>query len=116
MPMVMMVLSTKDHRSLSQAWRAARSGLHPGTRRRLGLRGRSSLMRELTLWGFEQASHDPEGFLRYVRDTRDPLFGRADGRRDLAAERREALVESWAKAFGNVEDPPSGRRSSSRAA
>lgn len=99
MPMVMMVLSTKDHRTLSHAWRSARGGLQSGARRRMGLRGRSSLMRELILWGFEQASTDPEAFLRYVRDTRDPMFGRADGRKDMAADRREQLLASWSQAF-----------------
>lgn len=110
MPVVMMVLSSRDHKTLGQAWRAARAGLHPGSRRRMGLRGRSSLMRELILWGFEEASKDPEEFLRYVRESRDPLFGRVDGRHDRAAERREELLSSWAKAFDHPErSPRSGR-------
>ena len=101
--MVMMVLSTRDHKTFAHAWRTARAGLHPSTRRRMGLRGRSSLMRELILWGFEQASSDPEAFLRYVRETRDPLIGRTDGRHDLGSERREAMLASWSQAFGTVD-------------
>lgn len=108
--MVMMVLSPKDHRTLSQAWRTARSGLNSGTRRRMGLRGRSSLMRELILWGFEEASRDPEAFLRFVRDSRDPFFGKTDGRSDPAGARREELLISWSRAFGPMDGGASRRR------
>ena len=111
MPMVMMVLSTKDHRTIAQAWRTARGGLESEARRRMRLRGRSSLMRELLLWGYEQASADPEAFLRYVRDTRDPLVGQPDGRKDRAADRREELLEVWGRAFADAEGVERRKRS-----
>ena len=99
MPMVLMVISVRDHETLSRAWRAARGGHHPSVRRRMGLRGRSSLLRELILWGFERASEDPDQFLRFVRDSRDPMLDRADGRRDPGSARRQDLLESWSSCF-----------------
>ncbi len=98
MPQVVIGLSARDFRSTSEVWRLAKRHLNPAVRRRIGWRGRSSFLRELVLFGFERASEDPAGFLRGVRDARDPMFGRR-GRSDAAAERREALVASWARIF-----------------
>jgi hypothetical protein len=106
MPQVVIGLSARDFRSTNDVWRLAKRHLNPAVRRKIGWRGRSSFLRELALFGFERASEDPAGFLRSVRDTRDPLFGRR-GRGDAAAERREALVAAWERVFPTV--PPAGR-------
>jgi len=98
MPQVVIGLSARDFRSTNEVWRLAKRHLNPAVRRRIGWRGRSSFLRELVLYGFERASEDPAGFLRGVRDARDPLFGRR-GRGDAAAERREALVAAWGRVF-----------------
>jgi hypothetical protein len=110
MPQVVIGLSARDFRSTNDVWRLAKRHLNPAVRRRIGWRGRSSFLRELVLYGFERASEDPAGFLRGVRDARDPLFGRR-GRGDLAAERRETLVAAWANVFPTATPSARGRRS-----
>jgi hypothetical protein len=67
-------------------------------RRRIGWRGRSSFLRQLILYGFEKASENPSEFLRQVRETHDPMFGKR-GRSEAGADRREALVTSWEAFF-----------------
>lgn len=94
MPQVMIGLSGKDYKTTTDVWRLAKRSLNPMVRRRIGWRGRSSLLREFMLYGFELASQNPESFLRVVRDNHDPLFGRR-GRTDAGAERREKLVTAW---------------------
>ena len=98
MPQVMIALSVKDYKTLSTLWRMAKRSLNPYARRRIGWRGRSSLLREFILYGFEEATKDPQAFLRSVRDTKDPLVGKK-GRKDLGAERRELLVPTWDGVF-----------------
>ncbi len=98
MPQVMIALSVKDYKTLSTLHRMAKRSLHPLARRRMGWRGRSSILREFMLYGFEQASKDPPAFLRSVRETKDPLVGRK-GRKDAGAERRELLVLAWEGVF-----------------
>lgn len=99
MPQVMIGLSTKDYKTLSQAWRTAKRELNPMTRRRMGLRGRSSLLRELILFGFEKAAAEPASFLNSVRDSRDPLFGRGRTARNLGEEKRESQLAAWEAFF-----------------
>ncbi len=98
MPQVMIAMSVKDYKTTTTVWRLAKRSLNPNARRRIGWRGRSSILREFMLYGFEQATKDPEAFLRSVRDTRDPLVGKK-GRKDIGAERREALVGAWQNIF-----------------
>ncbi len=98
MPQVMIALSTKDYKTTTAIWRMAKRNLNPQVRRRIGWRGRSSILREFILYGFEQASKDPQEFLREVRDTNDPLMGRK-GRKDRGAERRETMVGHWNTLF-----------------
>jgi hypothetical protein len=50
------------------------------------------------LYGFEEATKDPQAFLRSVRDTKDPLVGKK-GRKDIGSERREALLMAWENTF-----------------
>ncbi|MGA8542186.1 MAG: hypothetical protein WB947_01385 [Thermoplasmata archaeon] len=101
MPQVMIGLSARDHRTTNEVWRLAKRHLNPAVRRRIGWRGQSSFLRQLILYGFEKASENPAEFLREVRDTHDPLFGRR-GRSEAGAERREALLVKWEAFF-----PPS---------
>ncbi len=110
MPQVMIAMSVKDYKSTTAIWRMAKKNLNPQARRRIGWRGRSSMLREFMLYGFEQASQDPSAFLRNVRDTRDPLMGKK-GRKDLGAERREALVAAWQGFFPGESKPSRGRKS-----
>ena len=73
MPQVMIGLSVKDYKSLSSVWHQTKHALNTQVRRRIGLRGRSSLLREFMMFGFEEASKDPDKFLRAVRDPLWPL-------------------------------------------
>ena len=114
MPQVVIGLSARDFRSTNDVWRLAKRHLNPAVRRRIGWRGRSSFLRELALFGFERASEDPAGFLRGVRDARDPMIGRR-GRGDAGAERREALVAAWQRVFPAAPSPSRGRRAPPRA-
>lgn len=98
MPQVMIGLSARDYRTTNEVWRMAKRHLNPMVRRRIGWRGRSSFLRQLILYGFEKASENPQEFLRQVRDTHDPMFGRR-GRSEAGADRREALVAAWAGFF-----------------
>ncbi len=98
MPQVMIAMSVKDYKTTTTVWRLAKRSLNPNARRRIGWRGRSSILREFMLYGFEQATKDPASFLQSVRDTRDPLVGRK-GRKDIGAERRETLVGTWQGVF-----------------
>ena len=102
MPQVMIALSVKDYRTLSTLYRMAKRSLNPEARRRIGWRGRSSILREFMLYGFEQASKDPQAYLRRVRDTKDPLIG-PKGRRDVGAERREIALPAWEPVFPGPE-------------
>jgi hypothetical protein len=113
MPQVMIGLSGKDYKTTTDVWRLAKRSLNPMVRRRIGWRGRSSLLREFMLYGFELASQNPENFLRAVRDNHDPLFGRK-GRKDAGAERRETLVASWESFFPSQERGSKGRKGSSQ--
>lgn len=88
MPQVMIGLSARDHRTTNEVWRLAKRHLNPAVRRRIGWRGQSSFLRQLILYGFEKASENPAEFLREVRDTHDPLFGKR-GRSEAGAERRD---------------------------
>lgn len=112
MPQVMIGLSGKDYKTTTDVWRLAKRSLNPMVRRRIGWRGRSSLLREFMLYGFELASQNPENFLRAVRDSNDPLFGRK-GRKDAGAERREAFLASWEGYFPAQERGSRGRKGSS---
>lgn len=105
MPQVMIGLSARDHRTTNEVWRLAKRHLNPAVRRRIGWRGQSSFLRQLILYGFEKASENPAEFLREVRDTHDPLFGKR-GRSEAGAERREALLPAWESFFPAA---PSGR-------
>ncbi len=105
MPQVMIGLSARDHRTTNEVWRLAKRHLNPAVRRRIGWRGQSSFLRQLILYGFEKASENPAEFLREVRDTHDPLFGKR-GRSEAGAERREALLPAWESFFP---PPASGR-------
>ena len=113
MPQVMIGLSARDYRTTSEVWRMAKRHLNPAVRRRIGWRGRSSFLRQLILYGFEKASENPSEFLRQVRDTHDPMFGRR-GRTEAGSERREALVAAWEGFFPAT--TPSGRKSRKAAA
>jgi hypothetical protein len=105
MPQVMIGLSARDHHTTNEVWRLAKRHLNPAVRRRIGWRGQSSFLRQLILYGFEKASENPAEFLREVRDTHDPLFGKR-GRSEAGAERREALLSAWEAFFPAA---PSGR-------
>src|SRR5580658_4091936 len=107
MPQVMIGLSARDYRTTNEVWRLAKRHLNPAVRRRIGWRGRSSFLRQLILYGFEKASENPGEFLREVRDTHDPLFGRR-GRSEARAYHREALIPPW-EAFLPI--PPTTVRS-----
>lgn len=106
MPQVMISLSVRDYKTTNDVWRMAKRHLNPAVRRRIGWRGRSSFLRQLILYGFEQASMDPEAFLRAVRDMHDPMFGKR-GRSEAGADRRETLVAQWEAYFPK---PAGGRR------
>ena len=108
MPQVMIGLSSRDYRTTSEVWRLAKRHINPMVRRRIGWRGRSSFLRQLILYGFEKASENPAEFLRQVRDTHDPMFGKR-GRSEAGADRREALIQAWTAFF--PEKAPSGRKS-----
>ncbi len=114
MPQVMIGLSARDYRTTNEVWRLAKRHLNPAVRRRIGWRGRSSFLRELILYGFEKASSDPAGFLREVRDTHDPLFGKR-GRTEVGADRREAMIPTWESAFPTQTASPPVRRRAGRA-
>ncbi len=98
MPQVMIGLSARDYRTTNEVWRLAKRHLNPAVRRRIGWRGRSSFLRQLMLYGFEQASANPAEFFRQVRDVHDPLLGRR-GRTDAGADRREAQLTAWTAFF-----------------
>ena len=102
-------MSVKDHKSLSSVWHLTKHALSTQVRRRVGLRGRSSLLREFMMFGFEEASNDPEKFLRSVRDSRDPMMGKY-GKKDEGAERREELVRVWEGYFPKTERDPRKRQ------
>jgi len=114
MPQVMIGLSARDYRTTNEVWRLAKRHLNPAVRRRIGWRGRSSFLRQLILFGFEKASEDPAEFLRDVRETHDPLFGRR-GRSEAGADRREALVARWQQFFPSPVPSPRARRRGSKA-
>ena len=84
MPQVMIGISTRDYKTTNAVWRLAKRHLNPIVRRRIGWRGHSSFLRQLILFGFEKASENPGEFLRSVRDTHDPMFGRP-GRHEAGA-------------------------------
>jgi hypothetical protein len=110
----MIGLSARDYRTTNEVWRLAKRHLNPAVRRRIGWRGRSSFLRQLILYGFEKASANPEEFLREVRDTHDPLFGRR-GRSEAGADRREAMVAQWEGFFPTPTPASRVRRKSPRA-
>ncbi|MCI4343569.1 MAG: hypothetical protein L3J92_05595 [Thermoplasmata archaeon] len=110
MPQVMIGLSARDYRTTNEVWRLAKRHLNPAVRRRIGWRGRSSFLRQLILYGFEKASENPAEFLRDVRDTHDPLFGRR-GRSEAGADRREGLLPAWEAFFPT---PPASTRARKR--
>ncbi|MCL4324160.1 MAG: hypothetical protein M1144_01675 [Candidatus Thermoplasmatota archaeon] len=112
MPQVMIALSVKDYKTLTTVWKMAKKSLNPHARRRIGWRGRSSIMREFILYGFEEATKDPQAFLRIVRETSDPLVGKK-GRKDKGAERREGLVPPWQLVFPNETRAAKPRKGSS---
>lgn len=105
-------MSVKDYKTTTTVWRLAKRSLNPNARRRIGWRGRSSILREFMLFGFEQATKDPQAFLRSVRETRDPLVGKK-GRKDLGAERREVLVGAWQGIFPSESASHRGKKGSS---
>ena len=109
MPQVMIVLSVKDYKTLSTLHRMAKRSLNPNSRHRIGWRGRSSILRELMLYGFEEATKDSQAFLRSVRDTKDPLVGKK-GRKDIGSERREALLMAWERTFPGPERSVKSRK------
>jgi hypothetical protein len=113
MPQVMIGLSARDYRTTNEVWRLAKRHLNPAVRRRIGWRGRSSFLRQLILYGFEKASTDPAAFLRDVRDTHDPIFGRR-GRSEAGADRREAMVERWESFFPSPTAASRARRKSAK--
>ncbi|HTZ62225.1 MAG TPA: hypothetical protein VMC82_06280 [Thermoplasmata archaeon] len=108
MPQVMIGLSARDHRTTNEVWRLAKRHLNPAVRRRIGWRGQSSFLRQLILYGFEKASEDPTAFLREVRETHDPLFGRR-GRVEAGAERRAAMLAAWQAVFPSAPAARPGR-------
>jgi hypothetical protein len=95
MPQVMIGLSGRDMKTTSEVWRVVKRSLNPEIRRRIGWRGRGSLLRQFILYGFERASENPAEFLRHIRDLQDPLFGKRS-RAEAGADAREALVANWA--------------------
>jgi hypothetical protein len=103
----MIGLSARDYKTTNEVWRMAKRHLNPMVRRRIGWRGRSSFLRQLILYGFEKASENPSEFLRSVRDTHDPMFGKR-GRSEAGADHREELVQAWTAFF--PEKAVSGRR------
>ena len=109
----MIGLSARDYRTTNEVWRLAKRHLNPAVRRRIGWRGRSSFLRELILFGFEKASADPAGFLRDVRETHDPLFGRR-GRSEAGADRREGMIPAWEAVFPAPSAPSSPRRKAAK--
>jgi hypothetical protein len=114
MPQVMIGLSARDARTTNEVWRMAKRNLNPMVRRRIGWRGRSSFLRQLILYGFEKASENPQEFLRQVRETHDPMFGKR-GRSEAGAERREAMVAAWAAYFpSNTAGARRGRKAASK--
>ncbi len=113
MPQVMIGLSARDYRTTNEVWRLAKRHLNPAVRRRIGWRGRSSFLRQLMLYGFEKASADPAGFLRDVRDTHDPLFGKR-GRSEAGSDRRESMVGAWETFFPSPTPSATRRRRSER--
>lgn len=113
MPQVMIALSVKDYKTTTAIWRMAKRSLNPQGRRRIGWRGRSSILREFILYGFEQASKDPGAFLREVRDSNDPLIGRK-GRKDRGAEKRENLVPVWESFFPSEERSSKAKKAPSK--
>lgn len=110
----MISLSARDFHTANEVWRLAKRHLNPAVRRRIGWRGRSSFLRELLLYGYEQASARPAEFFRSVRDAHDPLFGRR-GRGEVGADRREALVAEWEGLFPAPARSPRAGRSAPRA-
>ncbi|HEV2449273.1 MAG TPA: hypothetical protein VGU43_02550 [Thermoplasmata archaeon] len=98
MPQVMIGLSGRDMKTTSEVWRVVKRSLNPEIRRRIGWRGRGSLLRQFILYGFERASENPSEFLRHIRDLQDPLFGKRS-RAEAGADAREALVANWAAAL-----------------
>jgi hypothetical protein len=114
MPQVMISLSARDFRTANDVWRLAKRHLNPAVRRRIGWRGRSSFLRELLLYGYERASEQPSEFLRAVRETHDPLFGRR-GRGEAGSERRESLVASWEALFPDASRSGRPARAAGRA-
>lgn len=104
MPQVMIGLSVRDDKTTAEVWRMAKRSLNPAVRRRIGWRGRSSLLREFLLYGFETASRDPDAFLRSVRDAQDPLLGHK-GRRDVATEKRQEMIHGWESYFPAAKPP-----------
>ena len=94
----MIGLAARDYKTTNEVWRLAKRHLNPIVRRRIGWRGRSSFLRQLILYGFERASENPAAFLHEVRETHDPLIGKR-GRSEAGAERREALISTWAGFF-----------------
>jgi hypothetical protein len=114
MPQVMIGLSARDYRTTNEVWRLAKRHLNPAVRRRIGWRGRSSFLRQLILYGFEKASENPAEFLRQVRETHDPMFGKR-GRSEAGADRREALVASWEAFFPPTATPAKrGRKAAAK--
>ncbi len=111
MPQVMIGLSVKDYKTTTEVWRMAKRSLNPMVRRRIGWRGRSSLLREFMLYGFELASQNPDAFLRAARDSHDPVFGKK-GRKDAGAERREGLVSAWETFFPTEKTSTRARKGS----
>lgn len=98
MPQVMIGLSGRDMKTTNEVWRIVKRSLNPEIRRRIGWRGRSSVLRQFILYGFERASENPGEFLRHIRDQQDPLFG-SRGRAEAGADDRESLIPNWAAAL-----------------
>jgi hypothetical protein len=92
---VMIGLSGRDMKTTNEVWRVIKRSLNPEIRRRIGWRGRGSLLRQFILYGFERASENPAEFLRHIREVQDPLFGKRT-RAEAGANAREALVANWA--------------------
>ncbi|MGI0156720.1 MAG: hypothetical protein ACREDE_11405 [Thermoplasmata archaeon] len=98
MPQVMIGLSGRDMKTTNEVWRVVKRALNPEIRRRIGWRGRGSLLRQFILYGFERASENPAEFLRHIRDLQDPLFGKRS-RAEAGADARELLIANWAAAL-----------------
>ncbi|MCI4342378.1 MAG: hypothetical protein L3K11_08435 [Thermoplasmata archaeon] len=103
MPQVMIGLSGRDMKTTGEVWRVIKRSLNPEIRRRIGWRGRGSLLRQFILYGFERASENPAEFLRHIRDVQDPLFGKRS-RAEAGADAREALIPNWAAALPATKD------------